>query len=187
MSKLDSHRGFIGEHDLYRGRIEPKHDYPPVLFETIAAGKGVIRLHVAAIIVCLDHAPQTPVYDERMERELESFLSGESAEPDTDDDGAWSIYPHEYMNREIDGTLRPLYLQLINALVASIQSGQLKPLFARQNLAGKIDPLRTWIETDHLLEWCDERDLYLDVCLDEYVSGERKIEEAIFAIGGIGR
>ena len=180
MSELDSHRGFIGEHDLYRGRIESKDDFPPDLFESIAAGKGVIRLHVAAIIVCLNHAPQTLVYDKQMEDEIELIFRGNKATLNHKDDVTSRIYPHEYLDRKISGTLRPLHLQVLKALVVSVEKGELTALFARKSLAGEIDPLRTWIETDHLLNWCDERDLYLDYWFDEYVGGERKVEEATF-------
>ncbi len=115
-----------------------------------------------------------------MEQEIELIFRGDKAPLNHQDDDTSGIYPHEYLDREITGTLRPLHLQLLKALIASVEKGELKPLFARRSLAGEIDPVRTWIETDHLLNWCEERDLYLDYCFDEYVGGERRVEEATF-------
>ena len=173
MANLDRHGNYIEEPYQFHFS-DSRHEYPRALFAAVAAKKGVIRLHVAAMVVCIDHGQDVMLGDQQVEREVESFRRG-------DDTVGWGFHPHQYLDREMEGVLRPIYLQILKALLASIQIGELKPIYVRKSLAGEIDPLRTWIETDDLLAWCDVRHVCRDSCFVEYVTGERNIAEATFS------
>jgi hypothetical protein len=144
-------------------------DYP---FQTIFRGNeggGVIRLKVAAICAWLDYESDGSRFDED---EIAPFfqliektsLSGHKYEDQID--------PHSFVFLEPTENLAIDVEAMVNALIISIDKGEIKPVFLRVGLDGTVDPVKTWIRTSDFFDWLTPRGFEPgDVCAD-YDEGE---------------
>lgn len=138
---------------------------------------GIIRVKVAAIVICLDHGitDGAKVPDSETDpyfqpgRSIKDFATGE-------DYGIWHR-AHSFLNIEPKGVLAGQVKRVEAALLSSIRSGELTPIQIRADLEGTIDPRETWLNTQDFVDWCDVRSLSFDTSLDQYISDEKLIYE----------
>lgn len=130
---------------------------------------GIIRVKVAALIICLDQVSidGTKIPDS----EIDPFIAK------SDKDGEVWHHSHSFVNIEPKGVLAGQVKKVEAALVSSIANGELTPVQTRADLAGTIDPRETWLSTQEFLDWCDVRSLGFDSSVDQYISDEQKIYE----------
>jgi hypothetical protein len=148
-------------------------DYPSEATFEHGYGRGVIRLKVAAICACIDTAQSGE--GPGLEEEIEPFIR--TVEVTLPDGGKYStkIDPHAFLYIEPAGNLRMDVEDVLAALCASIDKGQLPTVFLKISLAGEIDINETWISTKDFMKWCASRGLSHDEMFDEYERGEDSI------------
>ncbi|RJG01273.1 hypothetical protein [Noviherbaspirillum sedimenti] len=147
-------------------------DYP---FQTIFSsneGGGVIRLKVAAICAWLDYEDGGGHFNEE---EIAPFFQTIEKTSPNGNKYEDQIDPHAFVFLEPTENLAASVEEMVNALIVSIDKGQLKPVFLKVGLDGVIDPVETWILTSDFYEWLEPRGFYPgDVCND-YDDGEGNI------------
>ncbi|WP_292934528.1 hypothetical protein [Noviherbaspirillum sp.] len=148
-------------------------DYP---FDTVFRGEvsGVIRLKVAAICAWLDYEADGGHYDEE---EIAPFFQTIEKTSPSGHKYEDQIDPHAFVFLEPTGNLAADVEEMVNALVVSIDKGQLKPVSLKVGLDGVIDPVDTWILTSDFFEWLKPRGFEPgDVCIN-YDEGEASITD----------
>lgn len=119
---------------------------------------GIIRLKVAALIICVDH----------------KRIDGVEV-PESETDPFYQQRPHSYLNIEPSGVLAGQVKKVEAALIASIVSRELTPIQVRADLNGAINSLETWLDTTDVQNWCDVRSIDLSESFEEYISYEIEI------------
>lgn len=147
-------------------------DYP---FQTLFGGHeagGVIRLKVAAICAWLDYEEGGGHFDEE---EIAPFFQTIEKTSPNGHKYEDQIDPHAFVFLEPTGNLAADVEEMVNALMVSIDKGQLKPVSLKVGLDGVIDPLETWIRTSDFFDWLRPRGFEPgDVCIN-YDEGEANI------------
>lgn len=139
---------------------------------------GIIRVKVAAIVICLDHGSIDGVKVPDSETDP-YFQPGQSIKDfaTNEEYGVWHR-AHSFLNIEPKGVLAAQVKKVEAALLSSIANGELTPIQIRADLEGVIDPRETWLNTQDFVDWCDVRSLRFDDSLDQYVSDEKEIYQA---------
>ena len=137
---------------------------------------GIIRVKVAALIICLDHGSidGTKIPDSEIDPYVQpdEYYKAETRK----EYGVWHR-SHSFVNIEPKGVLAGQVKKVEAALVSSIANGELTPVQTRADLDGTIDPRETWLSTQEFLDWCDVHSLGFDASLEQYISDEQKIYE----------
>lgn len=148
-------------------------DYP---FKTVFGDKrsGVIRLKVAAICAWLDYEEDGSYFDGE---EIAPFFqivekTGRNGRKYED-----QIDPHAFVFLQPTENLAIDVETMVNALIVSIDKGEIKPASLKIGLDGAIDPIETWIFTSDFFDWLEPRGFSPgDVCAN-YDDGEANITD----------
>lgn len=132
-------------------------------------GKGVIRLKVAAICICIDSEIEN---DLEIEEELEPYLRSVQKVTPQGKNYESPVEPQAYLYIAPTGNLEIDVSRVLSALTESVVRGELIPVVLRVNLDGEIDVLDTWILLKDFYQWCDTRSLNPATMCDKYEENE---------------
>lgn len=118
-------------------------DYPVILYGEMP---GYARLLTAIHIACVD-AGGTPFGVEYTEQELQNFYDSSA---------------HRYFSVEPVGNLKKAASLVAKAIVASVDSGELKPAATRKSLSGELSLVNSWVAFEAFEAWCESRAIKLD-------------------------
>jgi hypothetical protein len=148
-------------------------DYPSEATFEHGYGRGVIRLKVAAICACIDTAQSGE--GSGLEEEIEPFIRTVDITLPNGGKDLRKIDPHAFLYIAPAGNLQMDVEEVLAALCASIDKGQLPTVFLKISLAGEIELNETWISTKDFMKWCASRGLSYGEMCDEYDRGEESI------------
>lgn len=144
---------------------------------------GVIRVSVAATVICLDHGSTDGITVP--DDELEPYFQPKKASiQHLESNVEYDVWhrPHCFVHISPKGVFAKQVKRIEDAIVSSIARGLLVPVQLRANLDGTINPRETWLNTQEFVDWCDVHSLRFDDVFDQYVSDERKIMEAAIEV-----
>jgi hypothetical protein len=147
--------------------------YPPEVL-TISGPElpSVIRLSVASVVIALSIGKWAG--EDIEEDEFEQFMSVQKVVSDGREYGVYRS-PHEFLNFAPSGNLDRAARGIQALMIGSIEKGEVKPVSLRRALGGTIAAVETWLSTDSVGQWCDERDIPLHDLFYDYIDEEEKI------------
>lgn len=151
-------------------------DYPTeIVWPSNVAPPSNIRLSVAAKLIALGLGRWDG--KDYPEQETNPFVSHHVPVPDSPDSVLY-IEPHEYLDIEPKGLVAIATEAIQRALSKSVVDGSIRPTVLKCSFDGMPVSRETWIETDSVVTWCDQRDLNLSDEFFDYVEQENKVFEA---------
>lgn len=147
-----------------------RYTYPTEVLEFPNNESGhCIRASVAARLISLELDGWNGVAYTEAERDV--FGEQRITTPDGKDIVLF-LEEHEYANVTPFGTLAKAISAIEKALVDSIQTRNLGTVAMRCDLAGKVDVHETWLDTDSVEVWCEQRGFKVSDALARYDHAE---------------
>lgn len=147
-----------------------RYTYPTEVLEFPTNESGhCIRASVAARLICLELDGWNGVAYTQAERDV--FGDQHITTPDGEN-VVLLLEEHEYANVTPFGTLAKAISAIEKALVDSIQTKNLDTVAMRCDLAGKVDVHETWLDTDSVEVWCEQRGFEVSDALARYDRAE---------------